>query len=59
MLALFHEFFSPYASRKMTTVKHRGNIVFLAGLLIALGAGWVGFPYAIYQTPAAAGELQS
>jgi hypothetical protein len=31
-------------------VKNRGNIGFLAGMLIALGAGWFGFPYAIYRT---------
>jgi hypothetical protein len=30
-------------------VNLRGKIPFLAGTLIALGAGWVGFPYAIYQ----------
>ena len=27
----------------------RGKIPFLAGMLMALGAGWVGFPYAINQ----------
>ena len=31
-------------------MKHRGKIVFLAGVLVALGAGWLGFPYAIYQS---------
>jgi hypothetical protein len=31
-------------------VKHRGKIVFLAGVLVALGAGWLGFPRAIYQS---------
>lgn len=31
----------------MTT---RGTISFLAGVLAALGAGWAGFPYAIYQS---------
>jgi len=31
-------------------VKVRGTIVFLAGVLAALGAGWVGFPYAIYRS---------
>jgi hypothetical protein len=28
----------------------RGKIPFLAGLAVALGAGWVGFPHAIYQS---------
>ena len=36
--------------RKERTVKIRGKISFLAGVLIALGAGWVGFPYAIYKS---------
>ena len=31
-------------------MKHRGKIVFLAGVLAALGAGWLGFPHAIYQS---------
>jgi hypothetical protein len=31
-------------------VRLRGKIVFLAGVLTALGAGWIGFPYAIYQS---------
>lgn len=31
-------------------MKVRGTIVFLAGVLVALGAGWVGFPYAIYKS---------
>ncbi|SPF33869.1 conserved exported hypothetical protein [Candidatus Sulfopaludibacter sp. SbA4] len=28
----------------------RGKIIFLAGLAAALGAGWAGFPYAIYTS---------
>jgi hypothetical protein len=28
----------------------RGNILFLAGLAVALGAGWAAFPYAIYKS---------
>jgi hypothetical protein len=28
----------------------RGKIPFLAGLAVALGAGWVGFPHAIYRS---------
>jgi len=28
----------------------RGKIAFLAGLAVALGAGWAGFPYAIYTS---------
>jgi menaquinone reductase, multiheme cytochrome c subunit len=31
-------------------VKLRGTILFLAGTLVALGAGWLGFPRVIYQT---------
>jgi hypothetical protein len=31
-------------------VKVHGSIVFLAGVLAALGAGWAGFPYAIYRS---------
>jgi len=31
-------------------VKLRGTIVFLTGVLAALGAGWAGFPRVIYQT---------
>jgi len=31
-------------------LKHRGKIAFLAGLLTALGAGWAGFPLAIYRS---------
>ena len=30
-------------------MKSRGTWVFLAGALAALGAGWAGFPYAIYE----------
>ena len=30
--------------------RSRGKIPFLAGALIALGAGWIGFPYAIYKS---------
>jgi len=30
-------------------VKIRGKLLFLAGLLAALGMGWVVFPYAIYE----------
>ena len=36
----------------------RGTIVFLAGVLAALGAGWAGFPRVINRTPAAARGLQ-
>src|ERR1039458_10265249 len=32
------------------TVILRGKIPFLAGLAIALGAGWVAFPHAIYRS---------
>lgn len=28
----------------------RGSLVFVAGVLVALGVGWVGFPYALYRT---------
>ena len=31
-------------------MKFRGTIVFLAGVLAALGAGWAGFPRAVYRT---------
>ncbi|MBZ5575437.1 MAG: cytochrome c family protein [Acidobacteriia bacterium] len=31
-------------------MKHRSTYVFLSGVLIALGAGWAGFPYAIYES---------
>ena len=31
-------------------MKIRGYILFLAGTLAALGAGWIGFPHAIYKT---------
>jgi hypothetical protein len=31
-------------------VKIRGKIFFLAGVLAALGAGWAGFPHAIYKS---------
>ena len=31
-------------------MKLRGTIVFTAGVLAALGAGWAGFPRVIYQT---------
>jgi hypothetical protein len=31
-------------------VNLRGTVVFVAGMLVALGAGWVGFPRAIYQS---------
>ena len=31
-------------------MKHRGKIVFLAGTLAALCAGWLGFPHAIYES---------
>jgi len=31
-------------------VKNRGSILFLAGMLAALGAGWIGFPRAIYKS---------
>ena len=31
-------------------MKIRGKILFLAGVLTALGAGWAGFPHAIYKT---------
>jgi menaquinone reductase, multiheme cytochrome c subunit len=31
-------------------VKHRGKIAFFAGMLTALGAGWAGFPYALYRS---------
>ncbi len=34
----------------MNAVKIRGKILFLAGMLIALGGGWVGFPHAIYRS---------
>jgi menaquinone reductase, multiheme cytochrome c subunit len=30
-------------------VRIRGQILFLAGALVAMGAGWVGFPYALYD----------
>jgi cytochrome c553 len=30
-------------------VRNRGIIVFAAGLLAALGAGWLGFPKVLYQ----------
>jgi len=33
-------------------VKLRGTILFLAGALAALGAGWLGFPRVIYRTQA-------
>src|ERR1019366_2200644 len=41
---------SNLASRKSQTVTIRGTIVFAAGVLAALGAGWAGFPGLIYQT---------
>jgi hypothetical protein len=28
----------------------RGKILFFGGMLAALGAGWIGFPYVIYET---------
>ena len=31
-------------------MKIRGKILFLAGVLAALGAGWAGFPHAIYSS---------
>jgi len=31
-------------------VKHRGKLVFFAGMLTALGAGWAGLPYALYRS---------
>jgi hypothetical protein len=31
-------------------VRIRGYILFLAGTLAALGAGWIGFPHAIYKS---------
>ena len=46
------------AGGKSQTVTLRGTIVFSAGVLAALGAGWAGFPRVIYQTHTAAGRLQ-
>lgn len=31
-------------------MKHRGTILFLAGLVIALTAGWIAFPHIIYSS---------
>ncbi len=38
------------AGGKSQTVTLRGTLIFSAGVLAALGAGWAGFPRVIYQT---------
>jgi len=30
-------------------MRHRGTFLFLAGVTVALGAGWLGFPYGLYE----------